>query len=184
MPSTADSVTGMFRVVESVRQPKCTIEISPSTGIKPLVIFFIGDLLTWVFAIPIRLLARPCRHRFLPKWDIGRKEKQLNISLPIGCSTDFSEIWDMKFSEMYRIFRFGSEAIDRRTQRSVLKALPTRSADAETDIGRWFYRRSVVLVFARFRTWRFVRARSEARVEKRGRTEFLHVARLVFSARR
>ena len=33
----------------------------------------------------------------------------------------------------------------------------------------WFCRRSVVLVFAGFRTWRFVRARSATRVGGRGR---------------
>src|SRR5262249_7535277 len=58
------------------------------------------------------------------------------------------------------------------------------SDQPESECLGWFCCRSVVLVFAGFPAWRFVRARSDARVEERGRTGFPCARRLVLSARR
>src|SRR5262249_8391329 len=68
------------------------------------------------------------------------------------------------------------------------KAEQAQTANAVTQLGNVcresFSRRSVVLVFAGFRTWRLVRARSAARVEERGRRELLHAMRLELNGRR
>src|SRR5207244_7042487 len=50
-----------------------------------------------------------------------------------------------------------------------------------TDV---FWHRTVVLIFAGFRTWRFVRARSATPVEGRGRIEFLRARPRTSSVRR
>jgi hypothetical protein len=101
----------------------------------------------------------------LAKGDLGCKEKQLRISLTVAHVTCLSESRWAKFSKKAESWIFfeqngAGNAKNDRSRYSV------QNHPIGSGCRGWFCRRSVVLVFAGFRTWRFVRARSAMRVER------------------
>lgn len=98
--------------------------------------------------------------------------------------TDLSETPPTKFSKKCLILRFGSEPNGRHGANKRHATLLFRIIQCGSGCRGWFCCRSVVLVFAGFRFWRFVRARNATRVGGRGRRESLRAVRPALNARR
>src|SRR3989442_7316927 len=97
--------------------------------------------------------------------------------------TTFSEICHAKFSKNGRFLRFGSEPKELTGRKEAHAALLFLIIPRGSGCRGWFSRRSVVLVFAGFRSWRFVRVRNAKLVGGRAHRVRLRVMLLERNAR-